>query len=204
MTSPQTPVATAVDMVFPVSGSTLPRDHAQALLDALCRQWPWLTSETQAGVHAIKLVPGTQSHALLSHRTKLLLRVPTHRAPEMLATSGINLVVAGLPVKLGPPHVRELLPYATLYAYKLAAANTNEVAFMAEVTRELAELGIGGERVCGMRQQLTHVGGVLNTFSLMLHALAPEQSLRVQYQGIGPHRLLGCGIFIPHKSADAV
>jgi len=191
-------------VVFPVAGRTLPRDHAQALLDALCSQWPWLRSEAQTGIHGIKLVPGTQAHAMLSQRTKLLLRVPTHRAPELLAGTSIDLVVAGQPMRLGTPHTRELLPHATLYAYNVAATNADEVAFMADVTRELAELGVGGERVCGKRQQLALPDGVLNTFSLMLHALAPEQSLRVQCLGIGPHRLLGCGIFIPHKSAAAV
>lgn len=204
MSSAQLPVATAVDVVFPLNGSTLPRDHAQALLDALCIPWPWLRSESQTGVHTIKLVSGTQPQAMLSHRTKLLLRVPTHRAPELLASAGVDLEVAGESMRLGTPHTRELQPHATLYAYHVAAASADEVAFMAEVTRELAELGIGGERVCGKRQQLTLADGVLNTFSLMLHALAPEQSLRVQCQGVGPHRLLGCGIFIPHKSAAAV
>jgi hypothetical protein len=38
----------------------------------------------------------------------------------------------------------------------------------------------------------------------MLHALSPEQSLRLQQHGLGPQRLLGCGIFVPHKSAAAV
>ena len=204
MTNAHPPLASAVDLVFPVGGSTLPRDHAQALLDALTVQWPWLKSEAQAGIHAIKLVPGTQPQAMLSHRTRLLLRVPNHRAPELLATSGIELVVAGKPMNLGTPHTRELLPHATLYAYHVAAGDADEIAFMAKVTRELADLDIGGERVCGKRLQLALAGGVLNTFSLMLHALAPEQSLRVQYLGIGPHRLLGCGIFIPHKSAAAV
>lgn len=204
MNSAQLPQATAVDVVFPVDGSSLARDHAQALQEALCGQWPWLKSETQTGIHSIKLVPGTQAQAMLSRRTKLLLRVPTHRAPELLASAGVDLVVADQPMRIGTPHTRELLPHATLYAYNVAASNADEVAFMADVTRELAELGIGGERVCGKRQQLTLNGGVLNTFSLMLHALAPEHSLRVQCLGIGPHRLLGCGIFIPHKSAAAV
>lgn len=204
MSHPQLPLATAVDVVFSVSGNTLARDHAQALQDALCRQWPWLASEVQTGIHTIKLVPGTQPQAMLSQRTKLLLRVPTHRAPELLANTRVDLVVAGQPMILGTPHTRELLPHATLYAYNVAAANADEVTFMAGVTRELAELGIGGERVCGKRQQLVLADGVLNTFSLMLHALAPEQSLRVQCLGVGPHRLLGCGIFIPHKSAAAV
>jgi hypothetical protein len=65
-------------------------------------------------------------------------------------------------------------------------------------------LAIGGERVCGKRHSMVVSGGVLNTFSLMLHALAPEQSLRLQQCGLGPHRLLGCGLFVPHKSAAAV
>jgi hypothetical protein len=47
-------------------------------------------------------------------------------------------------------------------------------------------------------------GQVVNTFSLMLHALPPDQSLRLQHHGLGVHRLLGCGIFVPHKSAAAV
>lgn len=204
MNNTPTPVATAVDVVFPVRGSTLARDHAQALQEALSAQWPWLASEAQAGIHGIKLVTGTQPLAMLSNRTKLLLRVPKHRAPDLLATSGIDLVVAGQAMALGTPHTRELQPHATLYAYHVAAANTDEAAFMAGVTRELSDMGIGGERVCGKRQQLLLAGGVLNTFSLMLHALVPEQSLRVQDLGIGPHRLLGCGIFIPHKSAAAV
>lgn len=204
MSDAPTPVATAVDVVFPVTGSTLARDHAQALQDALSGQWPWLQSEAQAGIHAIKLVAGTQPQAMLSNRAKLLLRVPTQRAPELLATSAIELMVAGHPMNLGAPHTRELQPHATLYAYHVAASNADEAAFMAEVTEELSDMGIGGERVCGKRQQLLVAGGVLTTFSLMLHALAPEHSLRVQYLGIGPHRLLGCGIFIPHKSAAAV
>ena len=44
----------------------------------------------------------------------------------------------------------------------------------------------------------------MTTFSMMLHALVPEQSLRLQQHGLGPHRLLGCGLFVPHKSAAAV
>jgi hypothetical protein len=38
----------------------------------------------------------------------------------------------------------------------------------------------------------------------MLSGLNAAQSLRVLRQGVGPHRLLGCGLFVPHKSAAAV
>ncbi|MCE3273209.1 MAG: Cas6 Crispr, partial [Ramlibacter sp.] len=34
--------------------------------------------------------------------------------------------------------------------------------------------------------------------------LTRAESLRVLRRGIGPQRLLGCGLFVPHKSAAAV
>ena len=75
---------------------------------------------------------------------------------------------------------------------------------MAAVERELSSLAIGGARVCGKRGQMLVSGQVCHTFSLMLHALPPDQSLHLQQFGVGPHRVLGCGVFVPHKSAAAV
>jgi len=193
-----------VDVIFPLAGGFLPRDHAQALQDALCAHWPWLATEPHAAIHAIKLVPGLDSLAMLSRRARLLVRVPDHRSPEMLATTGMDVQVGGHALRLEAPHQRELQPHATLYAYTVAAPNEDESSFLAEVTRELASLGIGGERVCGKRQKIMAQGGLIHAFSLMLHALPAEQSLRLQHHGIGAHRLLGCGIFLPHKSAAAV
>jgi hypothetical protein len=41
-------------------------------------------------------------------------------------------------------------------------------------------------------------------YSLMLDGLSPADSLRVLEAGLGRHRRLGCGLFVPHKSAAAV
>ena len=38
----------------------------------------------------------------------------------------------------------------------------------------------------------------------MLHDLKLEQSALLQQVGLGEHRKLGCGIFVPHKSIAAV
>ena len=204
MTPLPTPGDAAVDLVFPLDGQVLPRDHAQALQQALCARLPWLGAEPRAGIHPIKLVPGNEEQALLSRRARLLLRVGAGRVDELMALAGLELDVAGHRVRLGAPHRRELQAHATLYAYRLAADSADEMTFMTTVAGELATLAIGGERVCGKRQRMVVAGRVLDTFSLMLHALAPEQSLRLQQFGLGPHRLLGCGIFVPHKSAAAV
>lgn len=193
-----------VDAVFPIEGQVLARDHAQALQQALCAKLPWLEVDALAGVHPIKLVPGTEDHALLSRRARLLLRVGASRWGELTAVAGLDLGMDGHLLRLGVPHLRELQPHATVYAYRVAADSADEMSFMAAVERALAELDISGERVCGKRQSMVVSGAVLNTFSLMLHALPPEQSLRLQQHGLGPYRLLGCGIFVPHKSAAAV
>lgn len=196
--------AVAVDVVFPLEGQTMPRDHAQALHQALAAQWPWLDTDPGAGIHPIKVVHGNEEQALLSRRTSLLLRVGAQRVDELLALAGLELDVVGHRLRLGRAHRRELRPHATLYAYKVAADSADEIAFMAAVAAELAQLAIGGERVCGKRQSMAVSGRVLHTFSLMLHELAPAQSLRLQGCGVGPHRLLGCGLFVPHRSAAAV
>ena len=192
------------DVVFPIEGRFLPRDHAQPLYEALCRQWPQLVQEEQVGIHGIKLVSGGSEPAMLSRRAKLLLRAPRALGAQLLACPGVSLQIDGHTLQLGQPHIRDLQPHTTLYAYHVAAASADEAAFMADVARDLAALGVGGERVCGKRQQMRLGSGAVTTFSLMLHALAPDQSLRLQYHGIGPHRLFGCGLFIPHKSAAAV
>ncbi len=193
-----------VEAVFPLEGKTLPRDHAEALQHALAEQLPWLQQDVGVGIHPLKLVSGPESLALLSPRTRLILRVNASRLDDLKAQVGVQLNVAGHTLRLGDVHLRALQPLATLYAYRVAADSADESAFMQAMEAELAALAIAGERVCGKRQNLRVDGLDMTTFSMMLHALVPEQSLRLQQHGLGPHRLLGCGLFVPHKSAAAV
>ena len=204
MTVQAEPGVSAVDVAFAMQGSSLPRDYAQGLSRSLGEHLPWLADDGAAGIHPLKLVHGLQAQALLSPRTRLLLRVPMRRWPELQTLSGAHLSVMGCSLTLGPPQIRPLLPHATLYAYKVAANSADELAFMSGMQHELALLEIALAPVCGKHQQFSVTGGLLNTFSLMLHGLQPEQSLRLQQRGLGPQRLLGCGIFVPHKSAAPV
>lgn len=194
----------AIDALFSVEGQTLPRDYAQPLQLSLCTLLPWLRDDRVAAVMPLKLVDGEGGMAVLPKRLQLVLRVLSSRTPDLLAIAGRDVQVAGCKLRLDRPHFRELRPHATLYAYKVASAGNGELAFMETMDQELARLSIRGERVCGKRSEMVVAGQVLETFSLMLHALTPDQSLRLQQFGLGPHRLLGCGVFVPHKSAAAV
>lgn len=203
MTTPN-PADEVIDAVFPLEGMALRRDHAQSLQQALCERLSWLSADFRTGIHPVKVVHGSEDSALLPRRARLLVRVSGERFADLGVLAGADLEVDGHLVHLGTPHPRQLVPHATMYAYRVAAESDDELTFMAAVNAHLAELAIGGERVCGKRQTMMAAGRVLNTFSLMLHQLSPEQSLRLQQNGLGPHRLLGCGIFVPHKSAAAV
>lgn len=197
-------LSTVVDMVFPLEGHSLPRDAAPALQAALQREMPWLDQEPLAGIHPLKLVPGTDAEALLSQRTRLLLRLPRERFDAAAGLAGRTLQLGDQAVTLGQPHARELLPHRTLYAYAVAAEVDDEIAFMQAMNSELLALAVRSQVICGLRQQHAWPAGALTTFSLMLHGLTASDSLRLQALGLGQHRLLGCGIFVPHKSAAAV
>jgi CRISPR-associated protein Cas6 len=196
--------AAMVDLVFPLVGQSLPRDHAQALQQALSQVMPWLSEEPRAGIHPVKLVAGSDAEALLSQRTRLLLRMPRARVAAVQALAGRAIEVGGSTVQLGTPHLRELLPHATLYAPAVAAPGADEGVFMQAVAGELQSLAVRSHTVCGKRNSRLVQGQMITVFSLMLHGLSLADSLRLQEHGLGPHRLLGCGIFVPHKSAAAV
>jgi CRISPR-associated protein Cas6 len=86
----------------------------------------------------------------------------------------------------------------------VAAEVDDEIAFMRAMDADLQALAVRSQVICGKRQHHAWPAGALTTFSLMLHGLSASDSLRLQELGLGRHRLLGCGIFVPHKSAAAV
>ena len=193
-----------IDVAFALDGRSLARDHTRALADALACHLPWLAGHPTAGVHPVKLVPGNEPVAWLSRRARLLLRVPRSREAALVALDGCTLEVGGHALRLGSPKSHPLLPHGTLYSYFVAAASDDEAAFMQRVANELAALGVACRTVCGRHQKRSGTPTALPGFSLMLHELSATDSLLLQRVGLGPHRGLGCGLFVPHRSAAAV
>lgn len=204
LSTPAETVAESVDLAFALQGRTLARNHALALRDALCAVWPALALTPQAGIHPLKLVAGAGPQAWLAARTRLLLRVPPTLAQQMIETGPVELQVGEDSLRLDAPHIRPLLPHTTLYAYHVVSDDADETKLGNLVDATLAQWGVHAQRVCGQYHQRPLAQQTLHAFSLMLHGLNPADSLRVQQHGLGPHRLLGCGLFVPHKSAAAV
>jgi len=201
----QETAASMVDVIYPLRGQALPRDHRRALAEALERLVPWLADPSQAGVHRVNVVAGSGEPALISLRTRLMLRVQRARVGELAPLQGVVLDVGGYPLRLGTvPVVRELLPWGTLYAHVVATADDDELAFLETIEGELDAMDVPCRRICGRRQVIDDGGRTLTGFSLMLDGLSPADSLRLLESGLGRHRRLGCGMFVPHRSAAAL
>jgi CRISPR-associated protein Cas6 len=198
-----------VDAVFAIECRTLPVDHAYALSAAIQAALPWFADEPQAGLHTVHgaasgsgwMRPeGADALLQLSHRARLALRLPAHRAQEAAALVGRTLQVAGWPLRVEKMALRPLSRITTLFSRCVVLAEGDEAAFVGAAIEELGALGIRAERmVCGRVTPVATPERTYQARSLMLAGLALEQSLLLQRSGLGAGRKFGCGLFIPHK-----
>ena len=204
-----------VDAVFAISCRSLPVDHAYALSQAIQAALPWFAEEAGAGLHTIHgaasgsgwLRPeGEHAVLQLSRRAKLALRLPRRRLDDAAAMIGRTLQVADQPLRVDSLCVRSLSRITTLFSRSVVLADTNgesvddEAAFLAAAAGELGALGIDADRMlCGRVTRVATPARCYQTRSLMLAGLTPEHALALQQHGLGAGRMLGCGLFIPHK-----
>jgi CRISPR-associated protein Cas6 len=196
-----------VDVQFDLEGATIPADSAQVLLDALRPLVPWLDEDPGTGIQHLKGAESTSGDTVLhiNRRAKLFLRVPRTRVDALQALAGQTLDLAGHALTLGTFKTRPFSPFSCLYAHFVDTGSTTEEQFVKDVMRELDErFELRCGFVCGRQQTFASTAGRLTGHSLMLHDVPPHKSLELQDEGLGRNRLLGCGIFIPHKSIAPV
>jgi CRISPR-associated protein Cas6 len=187
-----------IDAVFDISGGTLPAAYPFALWGALALHAPTLEEDDLIGVLPIKM-SNSAGGMLLPKRAKLVLRVPARFATPIELLAGKALVVDDASLQLGAGKLRQLQPYPTLHAH-LVTGHEEETVFLQEVATRLAELDVPGKLICGMRNRIEVPGRTIHGYSLVIHDLKPDASLRLQYMGLGADRRYGCGIFVPYKA----
>jgi len=192
-----------VDVAFSLRGGSIPADHGWLLFRLLAERLDWLETEPDAGVHPIRGSRAVAGEIYLGSRARLMLRLPRPRAEQSFALSGARFDL-GNRVEIGDAHLRPLFAHGTLYSQFATTGTSDEAQFQSNVSKDLQDAGIRCRIICGrMRRAQTQDAEIVG-FSLMLHELSTEHSLRMQAIGLGEGRKLGCGIFIPHKSAAAV
>lgn len=191
-------VAEMIDAVFDVRGDTIPTSYPFDLWESLVRCMPTLEGDQSIGVIPLRTT-ASAAGMLLPKRAKLTLRLPAELSTQAATLSGLSLEIGNGLLQLGSYKLRAIQPYPTLHAH-LVHTDDDEVSFVKEVNERLSALGIDKAKlICGMRNRLAFASRSISGFSLVIHDLKPDESLRLQYTGLGADRCYGCGIFVPYK-----
>jgi CRISPR-associated protein Cas6 len=208
-----------VDMVYNIRCRSLPLDHAYSFSIAVADALQWINEEAQAGIHLIHgaesgngwIRPEDPENQLLhlSHRSRMTLRVPRHRIDDAHQLTGQVLDIDGHRLEVGKAKVKLFATLPTQFARYVVVPEgidaDDEEAFTAYAAEQIRDLGIRVRKLlCGRGHRIQHPRGDLHTRSVMLADLEGEEAVTLQQQGIGQHKKMGCGLFIPHKGIKAV
>ena len=201
------------DAVFNIHSKVLPIDHAYILSQALLSELPWL-AEVNAGIHDISVADGNgweQDHEsgfyYPSKRSKLSVRIPKDKLDDIRSLVGKTLDLGEYQVKIVKALEPKLMSDMQIVFAKYVACdeNASENDFLQTSFQQLQVLGIQPKKMLvGLERKIQTPDGVIHTRSLMVADLRKAESVKLQEQGIGDHRLLGCGLFVPQKGIDSV
>jgi len=185
-----------VDLWFPIVGTTLPSDHGYVLYGALCRLVPQLHGADWWALHTVRGVRAAPGFMALSRAPRLGMRLPPEHIPLVLPLAGRLLEIAGSRIRLGAPTVEGLSPHQALSARMVTIKPFVELdPFRAAVEKQIAELGGAGAITIGARKVLAVNGRTIVGFSVRVAGLDGAFSVRLQEEGIGGRRHMGCGVF---------
>ncbi len=205
-----------MDYVFAINCKCLPYEHMFDLHRALQNALPWLDEESRAAIHPIYgaesgngwLRPegSTGELMFISQRQKLVLRMPKTRQAEMENLVGQTLDINGHALTLGKMESRLLSDSSIIFArYVVSDEGLDETAFLEQAVTQMQAMNIRVRKMlAGMERKIVTPDGILHTRSLMLADLELDESVQMQQQGLGSHRHLGCGLFVPQKGIKPV
>ena len=191
-------------------------EHAYPLYEALSMALSWLDEDEIAGIHPIYGAesgngwqrPDDSNTALmyLSRRQKMTLRMPKQRLADIEELVGKTLNIAGHDLMVGKMTTRLLSDLPTVFSRRIIVDNgMDENQFLELMAEQIKSLNIGIRKMlAGRERQISTPDGILTTRSLMLADLEKEESIRLQETGLGLHRKLGCGLFLPQKGIKPV
>tara|TARA_B100001559_G_C16379524_1_gene565916 strand:- start:82 stop:756 length:675 start_codon:yes stop_codon:yes gene_type:complete len=202
-----------IDVSFRIDCKTLPYDHACALSNEITKNMPWLLDDNLTGIHTLHgpesgngWVRSEKEEIFLSKRTRLVLRIPRSDIEKAKKLENVSVNVLGNTIKIGKSNTKAFLVVRDLISrFVLCDKNETEEDFLLGVKKELFSHGVMIKKaICGKEKSFTIDGKNRFTRSLMIADLSKENSVLLQDTGVGTGRIFGCGIFLPHKSIDAV
>lgn len=209
---------TVADLSFKVSCKQVPLDHAQELSDAILDILPWMSDEPEAGIHLIHGAstgngwqrPDNDTNngcIYLSRRSRMQIRLPKVRHEDARALIGKTISLGGNELTFGDFQVKLFSPLSTQFSRHviLHEGETEEqfVRRVSEVLKNDMDITLR-KALCGLGDSFELDGQRINTMSIMVADLDPNEAVALQTIGIGDDQLRGFGLFIPHKGINAV
>jgi len=205
-----------VDLLFKIECKSLPLDHGFQLSDQIIQYIPWIKDEPLAAIHQIHVAESANGWMrpedpeteilCVSHRTKMTIRLPATRLDDIKTLTGKTLDIAGHQLTVGKYTTKKLSKLTTIFARYLDTSGTeDDNQFLENMADQLLDLDIKVKKMLsGKLVKHKTDQGTLLTRKLMISDLDVQQSVLLQEQGLGDKKLLGMGIFMPHKGIDAV
>jgi CRISPR-associated endonuclease/helicase Cas3 len=196
-----------VDLICPVRGHNFPADHNYGLPSACFGIVPEVRQHPEIGILSIPGIPDRRGKILLTSQSCLRIRLPVSKIPLVYGLAGKKLTVGGHEIHIGIPSIAVLQPFPTLRARIVTIKGKEYMkpsGFLAAAQGQLDDLGIKGQASIPLNRdgepsrktikikRFTIVG-----FTTEVSGLNEEDSLKLQYYGIGGRRHLGAGIFLP-------
>ena len=192
-----------VDLCFSIRGKTIPVDHGFDLYSCISRILPLFHEAQDVG---LKLIRGRYTgDGLLSIQPNswLVFRLFSSGLSPYINLAGNSLDLRGYLIQIGVPNTRALYPSPVLYSHLVTTRNgQDQERFLKEINRQLSEMGVKAEVHLGDRKTFTVHDKKVVGYSLQLLGLTDENSIKVQEQGLGGRRKMGCGFFEPVESDD--
>lgn len=189
-----------VDLCFQILGSQIQVDHGFALYGAISRMLPFFHEDQAVG---IKLIRGRyigDGMLDISPYSELVLRLPVGRISQYIQLAGKRLEVLGQNLTVGVPKTRALVPTAALYSHLVTTRNGDvQQRFEKEIAKQMVGLAIQGEFSVGERKTFSVHGKQVVGYTLLVSELNAEESIKLQENGLGGRRKMGCGFFEPYE-----
>jgi len=192
-----------VDVCWPLShGELIPLHHQYHLLASVSRLVPDVHHCSDYAIHPIRGVRSKPGVLDLTAASKVRIRCPADKIPQLLPLNGKKLELADCPIRLGVAEIHTLQPSTDLYCHLATIKGYIELgAFALGVRRQLDTIGVSDSVLVevGPRRVLHVKHQIIVGFQLVLRRLQESESLLIQERGLGGRRHFGCGLFDPER-----
>lgn len=190
-----------IDVVFKLIGKSIHADYAYPLYAGISRIFDAVHHDNSIGIHPI--VGKRDGNRLTINKFSFLtLRVPNDYLAEAVNLSGKEIFIQEDVIRIAFHSLKRFLPRPNLTSRLVIVKGFMEPeSFLAAVKRQLDEMKVLGKPFLvasrsGLARRIMIKDKKIVGFPVVVMGLSPEESLKLQDQGIGGRRHFGCGVFV--------